>query len=413
MDPLLLPIMALPDAPEPSAFAPVHVVYGGAHLFKRETPQKLGQLALAALDRFAPDPEVFGAAFGVEPSVRARVAEKLRQCPVEDLRVDFEDGFGVRSDTEEDAAVDAAAVAMAEGNDVPAIGIRIKALTPGSAARAARTLDRFCDALLRRASLPAGFVVTLPKVDEVVQVRTLVALLRRIEARHGLRDPIPVELMVETPAALAGPDGRCPLPALVDAGEGRVRGLHLGAYDLTSALGVDARAQTLDHPVNVWARTLLLTHARGCRVSDGATTLMPVPRHAKPADAAEEAENRRGVHAAWRLHADNIRAALRVGIHQGWDLHPAQLVARFAATFDWYRGGFAAEAERLRRFLERAAQATRVGHSFDDAATGRALVAGMNRAVRAGAVDPDELRAVGLDPDALALGYAAVSRASP
>ncbi|WP_414625819.1 DUF6986 family protein, partial [Gordonia alkanivorans] len=39
------------------------------------------------------------------------VESKLRTEPIEDLRVDFEDGYGVRPDDEEDAAVAAAVAA--------------------------------------------------------------------------------------------------------------------------------------------------------------------------------------------------------------------------------------------------------------------------------------------------------------
>jgi hypothetical protein len=35
--------------------SPVHVVYGGAHLFKADTPQKLGKLALKSLETYAPN----------------------------------------------------------------------------------------------------------------------------------------------------------------------------------------------------------------------------------------------------------------------------------------------------------------------------------------------------------------------
>jgi len=33
--------------------SPVHVVYGGANLFKSDTPQKLGKLALKSLETYA------------------------------------------------------------------------------------------------------------------------------------------------------------------------------------------------------------------------------------------------------------------------------------------------------------------------------------------------------------------------
>src|SRR5437762_6636870 len=81
---------------------PVHTVYGGAHLFKSDTTRKLGALALRALDEYAPDAATLGDAIGVDPRFRdvvyARVVEKLRREPVEDFRIDFEDGYGNRAD---------------------------------------------------------------------------------------------------------------------------------------------------------------------------------------------------------------------------------------------------------------------------------------------------------------------------
>src|SRR5271167_3069715 len=44
---------------------PVHVVYGGAHLFRAGTPRKLGELALRSLDEFGPDFVAFAKAIGL------------------------------------------------------------------------------------------------------------------------------------------------------------------------------------------------------------------------------------------------------------------------------------------------------------------------------------------------------------
>ena len=43
---------------EPEERQPVHTVYGGAHLFRADSAPKLGALALAALDEYAPDARV-------------------------------------------------------------------------------------------------------------------------------------------------------------------------------------------------------------------------------------------------------------------------------------------------------------------------------------------------------------------
>ena len=68
---------------------PVHTVYGGAHLFKFDTTRKLGDLALKALEQYAPEPRVFAEALGlpggVADTVHPRVRKKLEREPVEDL----------------------------------------------------------------------------------------------------------------------------------------------------------------------------------------------------------------------------------------------------------------------------------------------------------------------------------------
>ena len=60
---------------------PVHTVYGGAQLFKSDTPKKLGSLALRALEQHAPDAAAFADAIGLDASqadtVYARVVDKL------------------------------------------------------------------------------------------------------------------------------------------------------------------------------------------------------------------------------------------------------------------------------------------------------------------------------------------------
>src|SRR5579871_3420311 len=75
---------------------PVHVVYGGAHLFKAGTPARLGAMALNSLRSFADDAADFAQCLGIPraiaDAVYSRVAAKLQHEPVEDYRLDFEDG---------------------------------------------------------------------------------------------------------------------------------------------------------------------------------------------------------------------------------------------------------------------------------------------------------------------------------
>jgi hypothetical protein len=383
---------------EPAGRLPVHTVYGGAHLFRADTAQKLGATALRALDEHAPDAAAFTAIFDLHGQqaalVHDRVRQKLAREPVEDLRIDFEDGYGIRPDAEEDGHALAAAAELAKGMAAgtlpPTIGIRVKALDEELRARSIRTLDLFLTALAGASGrrVPEGFVVTLPKITIPEQVGALAALLDALESRLGLAEgSVGVELMIETPQAIAA------LPALREAAQGRCVAAHFGAYDYTAALGVTAAHQTLGHPACDHARQAMAVAfaGTGVRVSDGATTLLPIGPHrgAQLTDAQRE-DNRRAVHRAWRLHHDNIRRALEHGFYQGWDLHPAQLVARYAAVHAFFLDVLEAAGERLQRFVREAARATQQGGVFDDAATGQGLLNVFLRALGSGAVTEEE-----------------------
>ncbi len=92
---------------------PVHTVYGGAQLFRADTAQRLGKIANAAFAEYAGDAAALARATGIGDTalaqrVHERVRDKLAREAVEDFRIDFEDGYGVRPDDEE--AVRAAAV---------------------------------------------------------------------------------------------------------------------------------------------------------------------------------------------------------------------------------------------------------------------------------------------------------------
>ena len=110
-------------------------------------------------------------------------------------------------------------------------------------------------------------------------------------------------------------------------------------------------------------------------------------------------ENRNAVHAAWRLHANQVRHSLVRGYYQGWDLHPAQLPTRYGAVYGFFLDGFGPASERLRNFVDKAAQATLVGDVFDDAATGQGLLNYFLRGIACGAVTEQEALATGLTLD--------------
>jgi len=382
---------------------PVHTVYGGAHLFKAGTPAKLGELALRALDEHAPDARTFADAVGGGPvstveQVYERTREKLQSEPVEDYRLDFEDGYGNRSDEEEDSHAVSAAREVAKGMEAgtlpPFIGIRIKPLTAELGGRSLRTLELFLTTLLDVAGgLPDRFVVTLPKIQEPEQIMVLDEALAAMESELDL-GRIPIELMVETPQMVINPDGTAGVLRYVVAGENRVRGVHFGVYDYTASMNITAVHQSMTHPVCDFARNAVQVSLAGTGVwlSDGATNSIPVG-------------NTHSVHAAWRRHSADIRHSLRHAYYQGWDVHPAQLPSRYATVFSFFLDGLERAGERLSNFVNRAAQATLAGELFDDAATGRGLLNFFLRAVNAGAISEEEaLRRSGLTIEELETG---------
>jgi hypothetical protein len=159
---------------------------------------------------------------------------------------------------------------------------------------------------------------------------------------------------------------------------------------------VTAAEQRMRHPACGFARHVMQVALAGTGVwiSDGSTAVLPVPPHRATAGASLSDEHRReneGVMArAWKLHYDDVTDSLRRGFYQGWDLHPAQLVTRYAAVFAFFLSGLDAAADRLRNFIEKAAQATLLGADFDDAATGQGLLNFFVRAINAGAVSEEE-----------------------
>jgi citrate lyase beta subunit len=403
---------------------PVHTVYGGAHLFRSDSAKKLGALALAALDEYAPDARSFAAALDLktdhgDPSalahtLRARVVEKLKTEAVEDFRIDFEDGYGNRPDAEEDGHAESAATEVAAGLEAgtlpPFIGIRIKPMSRELHGRSLRTLDRFVTAMIRATGgrVPPNFVITVPKLMTPAHVtavaRACAALEHRLKLRAG---GLRLELMIETPQSILATDGSSALRALVAAGSGRVTGAHFGTYDYTALCGITASWQQMRHAACDFAKHMMQVGLAqtGIRLSDGATNIMPVGPHRPAADRPitdiQQRENRDAVHRAWKMHFDDVRHSLVNGYYQGWDLHPAQLPTRYAALYEFFLSARPAATERLRNFVEKAAQATLVGDVFDDAATGQGLLNFFARGLNSGALTMAEARETGLSSEEL------------
>ena len=385
---------------------PVHTVYGGSHLFKSDTTRKLGDLALKALAQYAPNATTFAEAIGIDPAVGdtvyARVQEKLKREAVEDFRIDFEDGYGIRSDAEEDGhaaqAAQECARGLKNGTLSPFVGIRIKSLSGELAGRALRTLDVFLTGL--GGALPPNFVVTLPKITAPAQVATLVVAFEALEPKLGWKaGALKVECMVETTQSILDHDGTSMLPKFIDAAKGRMTGAHFGTYDYTASCDITAAYQSMRHPACDFAKHMMKVAYAGTSVflSDGATTTMPVAPHKGDALGEEQKrENARAVHAAWRLHADDVRHSLANGFYQGWDLHPGQLPSRYGTVYAFFLRSLPATLDRLQNFINKAAQATLHGDTFDDAATGQGLLNFFLRGVNCGALTEQEALSTGL-----------------
>ncbi|MGV0810055.1 DUF6986 family protein [Mycolicibacterium setense] len=365
---------------------PVHTVYVPGNRYSATMPADWGATALATakeaggLDAVA---VLVGAGSGTDcapETLAALVENKLTTEPIEDLRIDFEDGYGTFDDATEDTdvahAIAALRIALDAGTSTPFVGTRFKCFEAGTRARGLRTLDMFVSGLVESGSLPDGLTLTLPKVTSVDQVEAMVTVATALESANGLpAGRIRFEVQVETPQAILGADGRAPVAQFIHAGQGRVSSLHYGTYDYSASLGIAAAYQSMEHPAADHAKNVmqLAVAGTGVHMSDGSTNILPVG----------EPDN---VAVAWKLHARLVRRHLERGIYQGWDMHPAQLVTRYLATYAFYRGAFAPAATRLRNYVHRLDSTV-----MDEPATARALANVIHRGSVCGALTADEI----------------------
>ncbi|MFH9250806.1 DUF6986 family protein [Streptomyces lydicus] len=369
---------------DPGTRQPVHTVYVPGDAFAADTLRSWGDQALAALDEHAPDAGALAAVLDIPDALAAdvhdRVRAKLTREPIEDLRIDFEDGYGPRPDVEEDAAAARAAalVAAAYGNGTaaPYMGIRMKCMEAAVRDRGIRTLDIFLTGLMEAGGLPDGLVLTLPKVTYAEQVTAMVRLLEAFEKARGLESGrIGFEIQIETTQSILGADGRATVSRMIEAAEGRATSLHYGTFDYSASCGVSAAHQSLDHPVADHAKAVMQVAAAGTgvRLSDGSTNVLPVGPTKQ-------------VHDAWRLHHGLVRRSLARAYYQGWDMHPAHLPTRYAAVYAFYREGLEQAAARLAAYVAKAG-----GDVMDEPATAKALSGYLLRGLDCGAVDPTEV----------------------
>ncbi|WP_394359273.1 DUF6986 family protein [Amycolatopsis sp. SB7-3] len=352
---------------EPPGRQPVHTVYVPASQYKTRLVADWGKQALRVFGEHADQ-------LGLDADIADRVRTKLLTEPIEDLRIDFEDGLGRPGDEEEDAIALAAGRTLAVTGGTPFVGIRFKSFEAATRRRGIRTLDLFLAGLLESGPLPDGFVVTLPKVTAVEQVEVAADVMERLESAYGLAEgALRFEVQIETAQSIVDIDGTVAVPRIIEAARGRCSGLHYGTYDYSAGLGISAEYQSMEHPAADFAKQLMQVSAAGTgvRLSDGSTNKLPVGDAILP---------------AWREHLRLVRRSLERGFYQGWDLHPHQLPTRFAATYAFFREGFPAALGRLRDYADQTGRGV-----LDEPATAQALASFLLRGLDCGAVDTGEL----------------------
>jgi citrate lyase beta subunit len=361
---------------------PIHTCYIPADKLTATSQNEWSSLALDTLKSHAPDAKTLAKAVGIDAKVVEAIYEKviakIKREPIEDLRIDFEDGYGRRGDSEEEGHLQSALAAISSIT-TPFIGIRIKSMESVTRARSIKTLDQFITGLIAQGAYPKNFVITLPKVTFVEQVEVMVMAVEALEKVHKIpAGTIRFEIQIETTQSIFGPDGQATAAKMIDATKGRLAAFHYGTYDYSAAAGISAAYQTLDHPAADYAKQLLQVVAAGTtvRLSDGSTNILPV-------GSTEQ------VHAAMQNHYRLVRRALERGFYQGWDLHGSQLPTRVLANIVFYREGLQSAANRLRTYLERAESGT-----MDEPATALTLANYFLRGLDAGAIDSSEIKAL-------------------
>ncbi|MGU3437490.1 DUF6986 family protein [Actinomycetes bacterium M1A6_2h] len=354
---------------------PAHTVYVSAADATDSTTDEWGEKAAALL---AANTELLSSIAGA--GVVDRVSNTLARNPIQDLRIDFEDGYGWRGDSAEDGHARAAGSVLASlsaRTDGPiALGIRAKGLAPHERRRGIRTLELVLDGA---GGVPDGFVFTVPKLRAVEQVTAVVTLCEELEKAHGLPDGIlRFELQIESPQAVVGADGTATVARAIHASDGRCTGLHYGTYDYSAACGITSAQQSLEHPVADHAKDVMMAAAAqtGVWISDGSTQVVPVGSHEQVTEAI-------------RRHFRLVTRSLERGFYQGWDMHPGHLVTRWLATFTFFGAALEPAAVRLQAYLDRQS-----GVVMDEPATAQALAAVLLRGLGTGSFAPADIAAV-------------------
>lgn len=365
----------------------IHTVYVDGHDFDLSTPGRLEDEVRAFFRGALSYPQRLATICGLDETLAERVVERVADqivdSPIDDLRVDFEDGYA-GSDEDADARRAAGeAVALYFKGLMPAgFGLRIRSMADPTAQRSRRTLELFLGSLLDElGELPDGFVVTLAKIDEPSEIKRLADALDELEGRHGLAAAsIPVELMAETPRSIYDAEGRVAVPAFVAAAGRRCVGIHFGIYDYTASLGLVAGQQRLGHPACDAARAALQIGVAGLdepvELSDGSSRVVP----RLDMGDSELASAIRSVY-------NDVRHSLDHGIYRGWDMAGSHVAIRRAAVTAFY---LEALPEMQRRWQEVSGDPTCASDDLEDAATVRAMRSFFERGLACGALAADE-----------------------
>ncbi|GGC62951.1 aldolase [Hoyosella rhizosphaerae] len=350
---------------------PPHTVYVSAADANEQTIDHWRTAALSLLD--AHRTELVALA---SPQAVARSEQRLRENPIADIRYDFEDGYGWRSDAEEDShAREVGNLLAATGKQPQSCGIRPKGLAPHERGRAMRTLELVFDAA---GGPPPGFVMTIPKLRHPTQVQAVNTVCEHFERAHGLVEgALKFELQIESPQAVVGVDGTTPIPEAIELGGTRLTGLHYGTFDYSAACGIAPQHQSLDHPVADHAKAVMLAAAAqtGVWVCDGSTNIVPT---GSPQQRS----------AALKTHYDLVMRSLSRGYYQGWDMHPGHLVTRWLATFVFFDTSLHVALPRIATYLK-----NRSGDVMDEPATAQALATVVLRGLHCGAYGDHDITA--------------------
>lgn len=364
---------------------PAHTVYVSAADVDADTPGTWGERALAIADEAADVVTDLD-----RTSIASLVEARLRSQPIEDLRIDLEDGYGWRPDVVEDRDARAAgrtiATWSARPEQAPSVfGVRCKGLGATERARGLRSLELVLDGA---GGVPDGFVFTVPKLRAAAQVDAVVMICEDLERAHGLpAEALRFELQIESPQALLGADGRATVAEAIHRGGRRLTGLHYGTYDYSAACGIVSSQQSLEHPVADHAKSVMLVAAAqtGVWVSDGSTQVAPV-------GSAEVVE------AALRRHHRLVTRSLERGFYQGWDMHPGHLLTRWLAVYGFFRSAMSPAVTRLQSYFDRQS-----AEFVDEPATAQSLALVVLRGLSVGAFTEADLLAVGPRCSAAAL----------